>query len=92
MLHQVAKRELKTNKSHQSLPHISPHACTTMEDVDLDWDDFAKFYKLLYSTIAILEHVIAKFKEFTTFFRFLGCLQGRKKHTFNGARPYPPSC
>jgi hypothetical protein len=50
-----------------------------MEDVDLNWDDFEIFYKLLYSTIAILEHVIAKFKEFTTFFRFLSCLQGRKK-------------
>ncbi len=46
---------------YQSLLHISPHACTTIDDVDLNWDDFAKFYKLLYSTIEMLEHVIAKF-------------------------------
>jgi hypothetical protein len=40
---------------------IFPTTCTTTKDVDLDWDDFAKFYKLLYFTIAIHEHVIIKF-------------------------------
>ncbi len=29
--------------------------------VDLNWDDFAKFYNLLYSIITLLEHVITKF-------------------------------
>jgi hypothetical protein len=38
-----------------------------MEDVNLDWNDFAEFYKLLYSTIAICEHALTKFSNLLHF-------------------------
>jgi hypothetical protein len=41
--------------------------CTTIEDVDLDWDDFTKFYKLLYYILTILEHDITKFLDLLHF-------------------------
>ncbi len=47
----VASRNFK--KAKDQLSHINrfytflPTTCTIIEDVDLDWDDFAKFYKLL---------------------------------------------
>ncbi len=42
-------------------------ACITIEDVYLDWNDFAKFYKLLYYTITIHEHVLTKFSNLLRF-------------------------
>ncbi len=61
----VASRSFK--RARNQLSHINhsytflPVPCTTTKDVDLDWDDFVKFYKLLHSTIVIHECVVAKF-------------------------------
>jgi hypothetical protein len=40
---------------------------TCTKDFGLDWGDFAKFHKLLYSTVAMHEHVIAKFRNLLHF-------------------------
>jgi hypothetical protein len=58
----VASRRLK--RVQDQLNHINhyyrflPTTCTSTKDVDLNWDDFVKFYNLVYSIVALLEHVI----------------------------------
>ncbi len=59
----VASRRFK--RVQDQLNHINhsyrflPTTCTSTKDVDLNWDDFVKFYNLVYSIVALLEHVIA---------------------------------
>ncbi len=67
----VTSRSFKRARDH--LSHINhfyifiPTTCTTTKDVNLDWNDFAKFYKLLYSTITIHECALAKFSNLLHF-------------------------
>jgi hypothetical protein len=70
----VTSKSLK--KARDQLSHINrsytffPTTCVAIKDVNLDWDDFEKNYKLLYSTIEIFEHVIAKFPDLLHFLDF----------------------
>jgi hypothetical protein len=71
IIRNVTSRSFK--KARDQLSHINhsytflPTACTTIEYVNLNWDDFVKFYKLLYFNIEIYEHVIAKFPDLLHF-------------------------
>jgi hypothetical protein len=56
--------------------------CTSIEDVYLNWDDFAKFYDLINSNITLLEHVITKFP-YLLHFLDSWCLQGKERHMIN---------
>jgi hypothetical protein len=64
IIQNATSRSFKRDKDQ--LSHINcsyrlfPTSCTKTKVVDLNWDDFAKFCKLLYSTIIIHEHVIIK--------------------------------
>jgi hypothetical protein len=70
-----SNRYIKMNfkRAKDQLSHINrfytflPITCTTTENVDLDWDDFVKFYKLLYSITKISKHVMAKFLDLLHF-------------------------
>jgi len=46
--------------------------------VDLNWDDFVKFYNLIYSIVALLENVIANLQIYYTFW-ILGLFIGKRK-------------
>jgi len=65
IIRNVASKRFK--RARDQLSHINhshtfiPITCTTTKDFDLDLDDFAKLYKLLYFTITIHEHGIIKF-------------------------------
>ncbi len=67
----VTSRSFKRARDH--LSHINhfyiflPTTCTTTKGVNLNWNDFAEIYKLLYSTIASCEHVLAKFSNLLCF-------------------------
>ncbi len=67
----VTSRSFKKNRDR--LSHINhsyiflPIACTTIEDVNLDWINFTVLCKLLYLTIVIHEHVLAKFSNLLHF-------------------------
>ncbi len=46
--------------------------------MDLNLDDFEYFYNLVYSIVALLEHVIAKHLDLLHFW-ILGLFMGKKK-------------
>jgi hypothetical protein len=84
IIQNVASRSFK--RARNQLNHINhsytffPIACTTIEDVDLNWNEFVKFYKLLQSIIAIHEHVIAKFPNLLHFLDFWVVYKEEKKY------------
>jgi hypothetical protein len=60
MLHQDTSRA-KDQLSHINHSYVFlPTTCTSTQDIDLVWDDFSKFYNLIYFSVAILEHAIAR--------------------------------
>ncbi len=65
IIRNVTSRSFK--RARYQLSHINhfrtflPTICIAIEGVNLDWDDFVKYYKLLYATIEIFKYVIAKF-------------------------------
>jgi hypothetical protein len=71
IIRNVTSRRFK--RARYQLSHINhfhtflPTICIAIEDVNLDWDDFVKYYKLLYATIEISKYVIAKFPNLLTF-------------------------
>jgi hypothetical protein len=85
-------------KARDQLSHINhsyafvPTTCTTTKDVDLDWDDFAKFYKLLYFTITIHEHVIIKFLDLLHLQDSWVVYKEEKNIPLVGPKHTPPSC
>jgi hypothetical protein len=66
--------------------------CTSIEDVDLNWDDFGQFYDLINSNITLLEHVITKFPYLLHFLD--SWVVYKEKKGILLVRPYciPPSC
>jgi hypothetical protein len=91
----VASRSFK--RARDQLNHIDcsytflPTACTTLGD-DLDWDDFVEFYKLSYSIVAILEHVITNFPNFLHFLDSWVVDKEEKGIPLVGLKRTPTSC
>jgi hypothetical protein len=91
----VASRSFK--RARDQLNHIDcsytflPIACTTIEN-DLDWDDFVEFYKLSYSIVAILKHVIAKFPNLLHFLDSWVVDKEEKGIPLVGLKRTPTSC
>jgi hypothetical protein len=55
-------QESKGQLAHINHPYnFFPIACTSIEDVDLVWENFAYFYTSIYSIIILLEHAIDTF-------------------------------
>jgi hypothetical protein len=68
MLHEEASRELEIIYIIPIFPYtFLPATCIVIEDVDLDWDDFVEFNKILYSIIVKHEHLITKFPNLLQF-------------------------
>jgi hypothetical protein len=92
----VASKSFKRARDY--LSHINrsytflPIACTTTEDVDLDWDDFEIFCKLLYSTLEIFENVIAKFPDLLHYLESWVVYREEKGIPLVGPKCTPPSC
>jgi hypothetical protein len=92
----VASRSFK--RARYQLSHINhsytflPIACTTTKDVDLDWDDFVEFYKLLYSILEISKHVITKFPNLLHFLDSWVVYREEKGIPLVGPKCTPPSC
>ncbi len=92
----VTPRSFKRARDH--LSHINhfyiflPTTCTTTKYVNLDWNDFAKFYKLLYSTIASCEHVLAKFSNLLRFLDSWVVYKEEKGIPLVGLEHTLPSC
>ncbi len=84
---QVRDQLNRINRSYTFLPT----ACTTIKDVNLDWNDFAKFYKLMYFTITISKHVITKFLDLLHFFYFWVVYREEKGIPLVGPKHIPPS-
>jgi hypothetical protein len=66
--------------------------CTLIKGVDLNLDDFAKFYDIINFNITLLEHVITKFPYLLHFFDSWVVYKETKGILL--VRPYrtPPSC
>jgi hypothetical protein len=64
--------------------------CTT-KNVDLNWDGFVKFYKLLYSIVAIHEHAITKFLDLLHFLDIWVVYREEKNIALVGPNHIPPS-
>jgi hypothetical protein len=76
---------IKNQLSHINHSYIIlPTACTTIENVDLNWDDFVNFYKLSYSNITIYEQVISKFLDLFHFLDSWVVYKEEKKYTWWG--------
>jgi hypothetical protein len=73
-------------------PHISRITCITTKDVDFDWNDFAKFYKLLYYILIIHEHAIAKFPDLLHFLDSWVIYKEEKGTPLMGPKHTPPTC
>ncbi len=92
----VASRSFK--RARDQLSHINHSyiflsiTYTTTKDVDIDWNDFAKFYKLLYFTITIHEHVLAKFSNLLHFLDSWVVNREEKGIPLVGLKHTPPSC
>jgi hypothetical protein len=52
--------------------------CTSIEDVDLNWDDFAKKFNLIYFIITLLEHTRTKFPNLLHFLDSRVVYKGKK--------------
>jgi hypothetical protein len=65
---------------------------TCIKDFGLDWDDFAKFHKLLYFTIAIHEHVITKISNLLHFLYSWVIYKEEKGIPLVGPKRTPPTC
>jgi hypothetical protein len=83
----IASRSFK--RIRDQLNHVNhsytffPIGCTTTKNVDLNWDDFAKFYKLLYFNIIIYEQAIIKFIDLLNFLDSW-VVYKEEKHTLGG--------
>jgi hypothetical protein len=66
--------------------------CTSTKDVDLNWDDFVKFYNLIYSIVALLEHVIAKVLDLLHFLDSWVVYRKKKGIPLVELHHSPPSC
>jgi len=92
----VTSRSFKRARDH--LSHINhfyiflPSTCITTKDVNLDWNDFEIFYKLLYSTIASCEHALAKFSNLLHFLGSWVVYREEKGIPLVGLEHTLPSC
>jgi hypothetical protein len=83
-------------KARDQLSHMNcsytflPTTCT--KDFGLDWDYFENFHKLIYSTIAIHEHVIAKISNLLHFLDSWVIYKKEKGIPLVGPKCTPPTC
>jgi hypothetical protein len=66
--------------------------CTSTQDVDLVWDDFLEFYNLIYYSVALLEHAIARFPNLLHFLDSWVVYEKEKGIPLVGPKRIPPSC
>jgi hypothetical protein len=78
---------------HINHPYIFfPTTCTSIEDVDLNWDDFIEFYNLKNFNITLLEHAIIKFPNLLRFKKNWVICKEEKGISLVWPNCIPPSC
>jgi hypothetical protein len=89
---------MRFKRVQDQLNHINrsyiflPSTYTSTKDVDLNWDDLVKFYNLIYSIVALLEHVVAKFLDLLRFLDSWVVYRKKKGVPLVGLYHSPPSC
>jgi hypothetical protein len=87
----VASRNFKSVRDQIS--HINhPIACIVIKNIDLDWDDFVEFCKLLYSSVTIHEQTRTNKKDLLHFLVSWVVYMEEKNISLVGPKHIPPSC